>query len=140
MIPEKSNQKEESTHIVFVRQTDSAAVSQDTRLNTTDASANTETQLTDSNKNKASIDDSKEQNTTIHISYVSILILLVFVVGMLLMLYFFYNVMSKSLSLNSLFFAILISINDFNFFFSQFISYSLFSASVQRRLFTASVV
>lgn len=44
---------------------------------------------------KSKKESDKNQPVTIQIGLVSILILLVFVVGMLLLLYFFYNVMSK---------------------------------------------
>lgn len=46
---------------------------------------------------KSKKDNDKNQPITIQIGIVSILILLVFVVGMLLLLYFFYSVMSKLL-------------------------------------------
>ena len=53
-----------------------------------------DTSLIVSNTKTAS-SDQKESQTTIQIGFMSILVLFLFVVGMLLLLYFFYNVVSK---------------------------------------------
>jgi hypothetical protein len=102
MDPERNGHKQETTHIVFRPQD---VTVNNGNQNMTDTSVKTDTQLTNLNKNKVTPKNSQDQNTTIHIGYFSILILLVFVVGMLLMLYFFYNVMSKTkhFSLNYIF-------------------------------------
>ncbi len=63
-------------------------------INDLNNSSINESKLIDSPVDKS--DESKHQNiTTINVGWVSILIVLIFVVGMLLLLYYFFNIMSN---------------------------------------------
>ena len=95
LTPKKTVLRLNSNNVLSYQVQTNQTTSESSTANNSGVDSTTD-QLTPRASKTAQKDSSKDENVTIQIGYVSILVLLVFVVGMLLLLYFFYNVMSKT--------------------------------------------
>ncbi len=73
---------------------DQSSQQSDNNTNSLDGNSPNKTNLIQKPKADKNHDDDKNI-TTINVGWISILVVLIFVVGMLLLLYYFFNVMSK---------------------------------------------